>query len=104
MILRAALIALVLSPAAYADVRQAGPAAGTLEFSGVQAGAKFTGTFNNFHVKLDFDPAKPQTGSLDVIVETSSVNTQDGARPGPEEPGFLLGGEAPAGDLPRDTI
>ena len=37
MILRALLIALVLSPAAHADVRQAGPAAGTLEFSGVQA-------------------------------------------------------------------
>ena len=80
MMLRAALIALVLSPAAYADVRQAGPAAGTLEFSGVQAGAKFTGTFNNFHVKLDFDTAKPQTGSLDVTIETSSVNTQDGER------------------------
>jgi hypothetical protein len=41
------LIALVLSPA-HADVRQAGPTGGTLEFSGVQAGAKFTGSFKNF--------------------------------------------------------
>ena len=80
MILRALLITLVLTPAARADVRQAGPAAGTLEFSGIQAGAKFTGAFKNFHVKLDFDPAKPQTGSLDVTVETGSVDTQDGER------------------------
>ena len=80
MILRAVLIALVLCPAVHADVRQAGPAGGTLEFSGVQAGARFTGSFKNFHVKLNFDPAKPQTGSLDVTVETGSVDTQDGER------------------------
>ena len=80
MILRALLIALALIPAAHADVRQAGPIGGKLEFSGVQAGAKFTGSFKNFHVKLDFDPAKPQTGSLDVTVETGSVDPQDGER------------------------
>jgi polyisoprenoid-binding protein YceI len=80
MILRALLIALVFSPAAHADVRQAGPTGGALEFSGIQAGARFTGSFKNFHVKLDFDPAKPQTGSLDVTVETDSVDTQDGER------------------------
>ena len=31
-------------------------------------------------MKLDFDPAKPQAGSLDVTVETGSVDTQDGER------------------------
>ena len=80
MILRALLIVLVLCPAALADVRQAGPDGGTLEFTAVQAGAKFTGAFKDFHVKLDFDPATPQTGSLDVSVATASVDTQDGER------------------------
>jgi polyisoprenoid-binding protein YceI len=80
MIRRALVLALLCCPAALADVRAADGAAGTLEFQATQAGAKFTGAFKQFHVKLDFDPAKPAAGSLDVTVETGSVDTQDGER------------------------
>ncbi len=79
---RRALLAglLACAPAALADVRVADGAAGTLEFSAVQAGAKFDGAFRKFHVRLDFDPAKPDAGKLDVTVETASVDTQDEER------------------------
>jgi polyisoprenoid-binding protein YceI len=80
MIRPALLLALLCCPAALADVRQADGAAGKLEFQAAQAGAKFTGAFRKFHVKLDFDPAKPAAGSLDVTVETASIDTQDGER------------------------
>jgi polyisoprenoid-binding protein YceI len=80
--MRRALLAglLACAPAALADVRVADGAAGKLEFSAVQAGAKFDGAFRKFHVRLDLDPAKPEAGKLDVTVETASVDTQDEER------------------------
>jgi polyisoprenoid-binding protein YceI len=75
-----AIVVLACCPAAGADIRQADGAAGTLEFQATQAGAKFTGAFRRFHVRLDFDPAQPAAGSLDVTVETGSVDTQDSER------------------------
>jgi polyisoprenoid-binding protein YceI len=80
MIFRSALLALLICPGATAGVRQADQSAGTLGFSAVQAGAKFTGSFRRFQVKLDFDPANPANGSLDVTVETPSIDTQDAER------------------------
>lgn len=77
---RALVLALLCCPAAMADVRQADGAAGTLEFEATQAGAKFSGAFTRFHVMLDFDPAKPAAGRLDVTVDTASVDTKDGER------------------------
>jgi polyisoprenoid-binding protein YceI len=80
MRLRVVLLALALCPAALADVRQADAAAGTLQFTATQADAKFTGSFSKFQVKLDFDPAAPQSGRLDVTVEAASIDTQDAER------------------------
>jgi len=80
MIRRALALALICCPPALADVRTADGAAGTLEFQATQAGAKFTGAFKRFQVKLDFDPAQPGAGSLDVTVDIASVDTQDGER------------------------
>ena len=80
MSFRAILIALLLCPGALADMRQADHSTGSLGFSAMQAGAKFTGSFERFQVKLDFDPAKPANGSLDVTVETASIQTQDAER------------------------
>ena len=77
MILRAALLAVALSSTAFAGPRQADASSGTLEFSATQADAKFTGAFKRFHVKLDFDPAQPATGRLEVTVETASIDSQD---------------------------
>jgi polyisoprenoid-binding protein YceI len=73
-------LVLALCPAAHADLRQADQSAGRLEFSATQAGAKFTGTFTRFRVALDFDPAHPASGRLDVSVEVSSLDTQDPER------------------------
>lgn len=77
MIARAVAAFLLLAPAALAAPRQADGGAGTLTFVATQAGAKFTGAFRRFHVNLDFDPARPEGGSLDVTVETASLDTKD---------------------------
>jgi polyisoprenoid-binding protein YceI len=82
VILRALALALAcaLLPAAHADIRQADQTSGKLEFTATQAGAKFDGSFKRFHVQLDFDPAHPDHGTLDVTVDASSIDTQDGER------------------------
>ncbi len=80
MNLPALALLVALCPAAQADLLQAGPAAGRLEFSAIQAGAKFTGAFTRFQVALDFDPARPAEGRLDVTVDVASIDTQDGER------------------------
>ena len=73
-------LVLALCPAAHAEPRQADHSDGRLEFSAVQAGAMFTGTFTRFRVALDFDPARPASGSLDVTVDVASIDTQDPER------------------------
>jgi polyisoprenoid-binding protein YceI len=75
-----AVLALALAPPAFAGALQADGSAGRLEFSGTQAGARFTGAFRSFRVRLEFDAANPAAGSLEVTVETGSVDTQDGER------------------------
>ena len=80
MILRALTLSCALLPAAHAEIRQADQSSGKLEFTATQAGAKFDGSFKRFHVRLDFDPAHPDRGNLDVTVEASSIDTQDGER------------------------
>jgi polyisoprenoid-binding protein YceI len=73
-------LVLALCPAAHAELRQADQADGRLEFSAIQAGAKFTGAFTRFRIALDFDPAHPASGRLDVTVEVASIDTQDPER------------------------
>ncbi len=65
---------------AIADVLQADERSGTLTFSAMQAGAKFTGGFGDFQASVDFDPATPAQGKLHVTVETASIDTQDAER------------------------
>lgn len=79
--LRALALALAIVPAAaHADVLQAGPADGRLEFVALQAGAKVTGEFRRFHAALDLDPGRPDEGRLDVTVEVASLDTRDPER------------------------
>ncbi len=82
MILRALFACFACCPAAIAvaDVWQADQGSGTLEFSAMQAGARFTGRFDRFEVRLDFDPSNPSGGSLDVTVATPSIDTADAER------------------------
>ena len=107
MILRALMVALALAGAATAQAGplQADASAGKLEFSATQADAKFTGTFKRFQVVLDFDPAHPARGKLDVGVEAASIDTQDGERDeilrGPD---FFSHRQIPEGGLSRHAL
>ena len=78
--LRALLVALAVSPAALAGALQADSSSGRLEFSATQADAKFNGAFTRFRVALEFDPAHPEQGRLDVTVDVASIDTQDPER------------------------
>lgn len=80
MTVRALALALLICPAAIAGPRQADGGSGKLEFTATQADARFSGSFKRFHVTLDFDPAAPAQGRLDVSVEAGSIDTQDGER------------------------
>lgn len=88
MKLAALALVLALCPAAHAELRQADQSNGRLEFSAMQAGARFTGSFTRFRVALDFDPAHPASGRLDVTVEVASIDTLD-----PERDEILRGAE-----------
>jgi polyisoprenoid-binding protein YceI len=52
----------------------------TLEFQFVQAGAQNKGKFTRFPVTLDFSPDNLTTSKLDVVVETTSLETGDKER------------------------
>jgi len=74
-----ALVALLPGVAA-ADVWQADQHAGALRFVATQAGARFPGHFGEFKVRLDFDPAEPAQGRLEVTIAMSSADTADAER------------------------
>lgn len=77
-----AVIACLAAGAATAAAWQGDQSSGTLQFIATQAGAKFTGGFKAFSVRIDFDPAKPAGGSLDVTVALQSTDTADAERDG----------------------
>jgi len=62
-------------PAGAAHYRQAGGA--SLAFSFMQAGAENHGSFRQFTTGLTWDEKNPAAGSLDVTVQTASLETQD---------------------------
>lgn|GEM_PF-12340 len=46
-----------------------------LGFTGLYYGAEFNGVFEKFSAEINFDPAKPEAGHFDVLIDTTSVNT-----------------------------
>ena len=56
------------------------PKESKLTFVGVQAGAKFEGSFDKFAADIRFDPKDLAASHFDVKIDTTSVNTQDGER------------------------
>lgn len=80
MIVRAFSLALAICPVAHGAAVHADQRSGTLQFSAVQAGARFSGGFGTFDVRLDFDPARTAGNSLHVTVDTASIDTQDADR------------------------
>lgn len=53
------------------------PGTGSLTFSFMQAGAENKGSFRQFTTELVYDPKNPAAGSLEVTVQTASLDTQD---------------------------
>jgi polyisoprenoid-binding protein YceI len=51
--------------------------AGSLTFSFMQAGAENHGSFRQFATAMNYDPQNPAAGSLEVTVQTASLDTQD---------------------------
>jgi polyisoprenoid-binding protein YceI len=66
----------LLTPGAHAATYVADPAAGKLEFVGVQAGAEFTGAFHKY-TAIDFSPDAPATAHFDVQIDLASEDTKD---------------------------
>ncbi|MGO9932017.1 MAG: YceI family protein [Steroidobacteraceae bacterium] len=48
-----------------------------LEFSGVQAGAEFTGVFHKFTATVDFAPDALANSHIDVQIDMNSVDSKD---------------------------
>jgi polyisoprenoid-binding protein YceI len=76
----ALVLALAVCGPAIAGSWQADQSSGKLEFTAVQADAKFTGRFEKFTARLDFDPAAPAGGELRVTVDVASIETGDAER------------------------
>jgi Uncharacterized conserved protein len=64
---------LATAPAVAADYVQA--PGSTLAFASRYDGELFTGRFSRFDTKLSFDPASPETGTLDVTIGLASAST-----------------------------
>ncbi|HEY7753212.1 MAG TPA: YceI family protein [Steroidobacteraceae bacterium] len=76
----ASCAALLCAGGAWAGAWTGDGHAGGLEFTAMQAGARFTGRFAEFRVDLDFDAAAPAQGRLHVTIATGSADTRDADR------------------------
>ena len=86
---RAAMTSFILHAAAAAGAGHASdsvpsftadPAGSHLDFSGVQAGAVFKGTFHKFAATVDFSPDVLSSSHVDVQVDMNSSDTKDNDR------------------------
>jgi polyisoprenoid-binding protein YceI len=66
--------------AAFAASYVSDPAASHLDFTGVQAGAEFKGTFHKFTAAVDLAPEDLTSAKLDVQIDLNSLDTKDGDR------------------------
>jgi polyisoprenoid-binding protein YceI len=55
----------------------ADPKQSRLEFTGVQAGADFKGSFHKFSAAVDFAPDEPANSHIDVLIDLNSVDSMD---------------------------
>ncbi len=58
-----------------ADCFQPESASSTVVFVASQAGAPFEGAFKNFSGCVCLDPASPETGNINIIIDTAAVDT-----------------------------
>jgi polyisoprenoid-binding protein YceI len=77
----AVLIVAMISTTASAATYSAG-AGSRLDFTGVQAGAPFTGVFRQFTAAVDIDPAALATARIEVTIDMNSADSGDKDRDG----------------------
>jgi polyisoprenoid-binding protein YceI len=70
-------LAAAAGPAGGAADYSADPQQSRLEFTGVQAGAEFKGTFHKFAASVAFSPDAPANSRIDVQIDLNSVDSQD---------------------------
>jgi len=58
----------------------ADPQQGRIEFTGVQAGADFTGVFHKFTAAIAFAPDALASSHFDVLIDVNSLDTMDNDR------------------------
>ncbi len=85
MIKRGLLTSLMLTTALAARVAGAASytadsGASHLDFTGVQAGAEFKGTFHKFTAAVDFAPEALTAAHFDVQIDLNSIDTKDNDR------------------------
>jgi polyisoprenoid-binding protein YceI len=77
------LVAMLLAtcwPASAAMSWKADAAHSKLEFSAMQAGARFDGAFREFEPTIEFDPADLAGSRFRVVVATATADTRDAER------------------------
>lgn len=77
LVLAAASLSAGLCAAAGATSYSADPQQSRLEFAGVQAGAEFKGTFHKFTAAVEFAPDALASAHIDVLIDTTSVDSMD---------------------------
>ncbi len=70
----------MLATSAFAAGYGADPAQSRLEFTGVQAGAEFKGTFKKFTADVDFAPDTLSNARIEVTIDMTSEDSKDGDR------------------------
>ena len=105
LIAGAIAVAFLAMPAVFATSASAAEwavdhGASKLAFKVRQGDKLITGSFGKWDAAIDFDPALPETGSVTVTVDTSSVATDDG------QMGQTLTGDAwlATGAFPKATF
>ncbi len=66
-----------IAHAAVAANYTADPGTSRLNFTGVQAGAEFKGSFHKFSATVDFAPDSPANSRIEVQIDLSSLDTMD---------------------------
>jgi polyisoprenoid-binding protein YceI len=83
MVIRNSLAAAALCATAWLNASAANSsytaASGTskLEFTGIQAGAEFKGTFHTYTAAVEFNPEALDQAHIEVQIQLASVDTQD---------------------------
>lgn len=81
-----ALMLLITSPAQAAKEWIIDYSKSSLGFAGMQSGKEFTGKFDSFNARVEFDPAQPDPSRIEVTINMQSARTgdpqKDGALPG----------------------